>query len=136
MESFLTPPRMTDSREHGRNFSTIYPRRGPFLNHDHKVFTRTQQSNSALVGLTESKQGMGNNTQWHYQSFFYTLKRSALQHPGVQKYWLDGMFSLATKTEIIQKYELGMAQHITDLGLSFKSRRWAYRCLLRRGLCR
>jgi hypothetical protein len=84
-----------------------------------RTFERIRGCSSSFVGLTESMQGIDeNSTQWHYQSVFPSLKHEALQHPGVQKYWLDDMFSLDNKTEIIETYELGMAQHMRDLGLS------------------
>ena len=83
------------------------------------LFARSDQSNSSFIGLTESTEGPDDTERYHLQSFFYTLKREALRHPGVQKFWLEQVFSFPNtkKSEIISRYELGMTQAMLDLGL-------------------
>ena len=89
--------------------------------HMQRLFKRIDRSTSAFVGLTESLEGPYNTTKRHFQSFFYTLKRPAIVHSSVQKFWLEYVHSHEDKVAIISRYELGMTSMMCGLGFNIEA---------------
>ncbi len=93
------------------NFGPLDPEDFP------RLYDRIDSSSSAFLGLTESVEGIEDRYHWHYQSFFTVLQNGGVQNQAVQEHWLEDIFSLSDKTEIIRNYELTLMPVMRDAGL-------------------
>ena len=94
------------------NFGPLDPEDFP------KLYGRIDRSSSSFIGLTESVEGIEDKYHPHYQSFFTVVQNGGVQNEAVQEHWLEDIFSLSNKTEIIRKYELTLMPVMRRAGLS------------------
>lgn len=78
------------------------------------ILRRAEECGADLVGLTEC-----NVIDYHLQSYFLLLKRSALSSDHVKQFWQQ-VRSLDDKFRVILQYELNFSKHLEDGGLTIR----------------
>jgi lipopolysaccharide biosynthesis protein len=82
---------------------------GPFFDIEH-VLLSPNIKDADFWGLTSSHE-----LAWHIQSFFFAMRRGLLSCGAAQQWW-DSVRPLERKDEIINRYEIPMADHFLQQG--------------------
>jgi glycosyltransferase involved in cell wall biosynthesis len=81
----------------------------------HDVVERVRSTPADLVGLTDTYE-----QKWHIQSYFLALKRKALNCYALHSF-VSSVVSLPDKVEVIDTYEVKLAQVLATAGLTVTS---------------
>lgn len=83
---------------------------GP-LDESSKIIEHFESSKGDFWSATDSF-----DRQYHSQSFMYGVKKRLLQSPYFNAYFINDFSITAEKTDIIERYELKMLMHFSELG--------------------
>jgi rhamnosyltransferase len=87
---------------------------GPFFDVEHCLLAPNVKD-ADLWGMTASSQ-----YRWHIQSFFFAMRNRMVVSADAQAFW-DEVVPFANKVDVIQRYELNMADYFAKRGWSAKA---------------
>lgn len=71
--------------------------------------------------------------EYHLQSYFLVLNRTAMNHPLMRRFWFDQLFTETQKGKIVKEFEIGLSRMCKKASLRIGA--WAeYRKVARRAL--
>lgn len=85
---------------------------GPFFDLDSSVFAVADPEKASMWALTDSWE-----RRFHLQTYFLYATQKALRSRAWRKFW-DGFLHLSDKRMVIERYEIGLTQHMLRHGLA------------------